>query len=377
MAMSLACASPCFAQSPDEATLIEKDRTVVQALQRLPNVDLTKYAKAKESLLRHLRRDVGSDEFFRLVKRFELKELDPELMELITKFSTESRGVEAARVLLDFHDQQQLVDRLSRAEAGEAAAIVTAVGLTGHPLVHDLIAPLVDHADTPPQLRRAAISALGRTAAGKQHLIEAVIDDRFDEQYHVTLANTLLNGKDVELQAKLLPHLKLPAQANAEPMPPLGELLTMTGNAARGAQVFREQGTCIKCHQVGEEGKQVGPALTEIGSKLSREAVFVSILDPSAAISFGYEGHSILLHDGETVTGLLVSQTDEEVTVRTPEALTRTIPRTEIEEIVRQDTSIMPQGLSQQVSPQQLVDVVDYLLTLKKPAETTPPSSSP
>ena len=57
------------------------------------------------------------------------------------------------------------------------------------------------------------------------------------------------------------------------------------------------------------EGKQIGPDLTEIGSKLSREAMFESILYPSAGISHSYETFTAELADGNVVTGLKVSET--------------------------------------------------------------------
>ena len=151
-----------------------------------------------------------------------------------------------------------------------------------------------------------------------------------------------------------------------QPLPPLSVLVIRQGDAERGADVFRKEGTCIKCHRVGGEGKQVGPDLSEIGSKLAPEAVYVSILDPSAAISFNFETYSVLLKDGRDVSGVLVSQTDESVTIKTAEAIERTFDRSEIDELAKQQISLMPSDLAQNMSTQQLVDLVAYLMSLKK-----------
>ena len=124
---------------------------------------------------------------------------------------------------------------------------------------------------------------------------------------------------------------------------------------------------CNKCHKVRGKGKEVGPDLSEIGSKLSREAMYVSILDPSAAVSHNFETYSILTLDGLAVTGLLISETDEAVTLRNSEGIDKTVDQEDIEIFKKQKTSLMPQDLQKLLTVDQLVDLVEYTLTLKKP----------
>ncbi|WP_044302731.1 PVC-type heme-binding CxxCH protein, partial [Rhodopirellula sallentina] len=68
--------------------------------------------------------------------------------------------------------------------------------------------------------------------------------------------------------------------------------------------------------------------------------------------------------------GLLVNQTDEEVTIKTAEGVDRTIPAEDIEEMVRRDVSLMPENLHQLMTVQELVDMVDYLVLLKKKTQS-------
>ena len=76
--------------------------------------------------------------------------------------------------------------------------------------------------------------------------------------------------------------------------------MKLTGNALHGAAVFRQENVaCIKCHQVNGEGTEVGPNLSEIGTKLGKDALYESILDPSAGISFGFEPWQLTLKNGE------------------------------------------------------------------------------
>ena len=162
--------------------------------------------------------------------------------------------------------------------------------------------------------------------------------------------------------ADLLP---LPKASSGQPLPPLAELLKKRGNASAGKAVFTGAGTCAKCHVVAGEGKAVGPDLTGIGAKLSRQAVYESILAPSAAISHNYETHALLTEDGRVITGLLVSQTDEQVVLKTAEGVDVTTPTATIDELARQPISLMPADIAATLKPQQLVDLVTWLETLR------------
>src|SRR4051794_19134093 len=69
-------------------------------------------------------------------------------------------------------------------------------------------------------------------------------------------------------------------------LPPPSELARLTGAATRGAAVFRNTpgANCTACHQIGEEGRMVGPPLSTVGQKLSKEQLYSAILYPNEAI---------------------------------------------------------------------------------------------
>jgi len=110
----------------------------------------------------------------------------------------------------------------------------------------------------------------------------------------------------------------------------------------------------------------VGPDLSEIGSKLSQEAMYVSILDPNAGVSFNYETWLVRTLDGTTLSGILVSQTDDAIELKTAEAIVHKLNRDDLEALKKQATSLMPAELQKQLKAQDLVDIVEYLTTLKK-----------
>ena len=130
--------------------------------------------------------------------------------------------------------------------------------------------------------------------------------------------------------------------------------------------VFAKQGTCANCHVVNGQGKEVGPNLSEIGKKLSREAVFESILYPSASILHNYETYIVETKSGNTANGLLISRTPAEISVKDAESIVRTFKTVEVESVTRSPISLMPADLHQAMSTQELADVVEYLLTLRE-----------
>jgi putative heme-binding domain-containing protein len=158
-----------------------------------------------------------------------------------------------------------------------------------------------------------------------------------------------------------------PIKSSQNPLPPIDVLVKRNGNANEGKKLYAGVATCSQCHQVGTEGKNVGPALTEIGSKLSKDAMYAAILAPSAGISHNYESFAARTDDDEVVIGLMVSDTPQSVTIKDAKGIEKTIKRENLAEIKKQEKSLMPENLQETMSEQGLVDLVEYLMSLKKP----------
>jgi putative heme-binding domain-containing protein len=161
------------------------------------------------------------------------------------------------------------------------------------------------------------------------------------------------------------PTVPPPQAKGGKKLPPVSELLARTGNPVNGKVLFAGAGTCAKCHIVNGEGKAVGPNLSGIGAKLSREALYESILAPSAAISHSYETFTALLKDGRSFTGLLISQSPEKIVIRGADSIDVILPAGEVEELVKQPVSLMPADLVTALSADELVDLVAWLETLR------------
>jgi putative heme-binding domain-containing protein len=138
----------------------------------------------------------------------------------------------------------------------------------------------------------------------------------------------------------------------------------MRGVAEKGQVIYMR--SCFTCHKVGDKGIDFGPALTEIGDKLAREAMYTAIIDPSEAISFGYEGVAIETANAQKMIGYVASDGDHEVGMKVPGGALITMKRTDIKSREPLPVSLMPSSLVATMSRDDLVNLVEYLTTLKK-----------
>jgi putative heme-binding domain-containing protein len=343
-----------------------KDALIVRTLLRLPGVDLSAKPDAKAALLRHLETLRGGEQYLEIVEKFKLRETKDELLRLAIDESESTLGVKAAGLLIKLDERELLAKALRDPDGAKAARIVTALGLLADAKTNDLLSPLIVNTELPLVLRSAAVTALGRNAPGQMWLLEVVEQGKLPMDLKFAAANSLLSAPDEAIRAAAGKHLALPAGAGGEPLPPIADLVERRGDAVRGKELFATTGSCAKCHKVRGEGKDVGPDLSEIGAKLPKEALYVSILDPNAGVSFNYETWLVRMLDGTIFSGVLVSQTDDALELKTAEAIVYKLARKDIETLKKQPTSLMPADLQKQLRAQDLVDVVEYLTTLKK-----------
>lgn len=139
-------------------------------------------------------------------------------------------------------------------------------------------------------------------------------------------------------------------------------LLAMSGNVAAGAALFAEErNQCVKCHRVGKVGGQIGPPLDDVGRRLPRAEILQSMLQPSLKIDPRYTTWTVLTDEGKVVSGLLLEKNDQHVLLRTPQNKDEKIDRSAIEELIPQTTSLMPDRLLNDLTDQQIADLLAWL----------------
>jgi putative membrane-bound dehydrogenase-like protein len=136
------------------------------------------------------------------------------------------------------------------------------------------------------------------------------------------------------------------------------------GDVRRGQAVFNNpKVACVTCHQIGYLGGNVGPDLTRIGGIRTERDLLESIVFPSASFVRGYEPYMVTTRDGKVFTGVLRKDAPDEVVLVSGGwgIQEMRIPREEIDEMVPSRVSIMPAGLDQQLTMQELADLVAFL----------------
>lgn len=121
---------------------------------------------------------------------------------------------------------------------------------------------------------------------------------------------------------------------------------------------------CLQCHKIQGVGGEVGPDLSVIGKKASRENLLESILYPSRAINHQFKTWAVATKKGLLVQGLLVEDTPERIVLRDANGKDYAIPTKDINRKAELKQSIMPNNLLLFMEEQDLVDVVDYMTTL-------------
>jgi putative heme-binding domain-containing protein len=140
-----------------------------------------------------------------------------------------------------------------------------------------------------------------------------------------------------------------------------------SGDARRGAEVFRApQFACLSCHKVGGQGATVGPELTAVANCLSPDLIVESVLWPKRQVKEEYVAHAVVTADGKIYQGYKTSEDDRELVLR--DAATADpihIAKSDIEER-RVAGTLMPDGLAESMSRDQLRDLVRFLFELNR-----------
>ena len=140
----------------------------------------------------------------------------------------------------------------------------------------------------------------------------------------------------------------------------------MRGDAARGVWSSHQPGRqCKTCHKAGDVGQSVGPDLTKIGAKYDRAALLDQILEPSRTIDPQYVTHLLETKDGRILTGLIVEKGGREVALKDAQGKTIRCPATEVERLVPQSRSLMPELLLRDLTAQQVADLLEFMASLR------------
>jgi putative heme-binding domain-containing protein len=133
------------------------------------------------------------------------------------------------------------------------------------------------------------------------------------------------------------------------------------GDHVRGQMLFNSaKAACNACHAIGYKGGTIGPDLTSIGQIRSERDLLEAIVFPNASFARGYEPVVVTTTTGEAVTGVLKSEGDV-IVLGLVDGQERRFPRGDVADIQPGAVSLMPAGFAEQLSRQELADLLAFL----------------
>lgn len=228
--------------------------------------------------------------------------------------------------------------------------------------MNSIIRIATQESDSP--ARQTARQVIFRRASSTLQLLSLVDQGRVaPEMFSLAELRTVAIHQDPQLDELVAKHwgtirAGTPEEKLATMRRLMNDLRAASGDVHRGATLFRQH--CATCHRLHGEGGQVGPDLTS-ANRLDREYLLTSIVDPNAVIRAEYANYAAVMDDGQILQGLLKEQNPEQVVIFDAKAQSHRLPRARVESLTLQSVSLMPEGLLEQLVPQDVRDLFAYL----------------
>ncbi len=322
-------------------------------------------AIAQKALIDVLQSVNGTDEYIDLVTRYEVNTQNPNLLQLAVNKPYDNIGKNAVGLLLQLHGDALVWKMLNGTDTAQQAALLNALAGVGSKESVDILQNLALSKKYPMALRKEAAHKIGNSWSGEDRVLEILKGKKVPTDLVpdvVASVEGAWRGSVRSEAASYLPNHGM--SKNAKPAPSMKELAVLKPSADAGAKIFIS--TCSVCHQVNNTGNDFGPKLSEIGSKLPKEGLLDAIEHPSAGISYGYEGWTIKMKDGSALSGIVASKTETDIDLKMPGGNRKQIKTADVLAMTQMKESMMPEGLYQTLSPQDLANLLEYLEELKR-----------
>ena len=141
------------------------------------------------------------------------------------------------------------------------------------------------------------------------------------------------------------------------------DVLSLEGDQERGKLIFfSDAARCRSCHEFTDRDKSLGPTLAEVVKKYPRRSEFLQhVVQPSLKVEEAFAAHTAITTSGRVITGLLLEQNDTAVVLKTAEQRVIRLQRSDIEDMRRGTTSLMPERILSDLTAQEAADLLSYI----------------
>lgn len=204
--------------------------------------------------------------------------------------------------------------------------------------------------------RKWKVQEMAVDSLGGQLLMGMAAEKKLPEVLLPFVAERIFQNPDATVRMQAGNYIKRPG---TDKTLAIRDVLKLAANATSGKAVFASR--CATCHKVGNQGKAIGPDLTAIGKKFDHDELLDAIINPSAAIVFGYESWLVNTKDGESVYGFLISENKRTIVIKDIAGRKHVIDVKKITSRQKQEKSLMPDPAANGMTEQNLADVVSFL----------------
>jgi putative heme-binding domain-containing protein len=301
-------------------------------------------------------------EYLELVEKYELAEENPKLLSMIL---AGKQARKAGQVLYKLAGGAELLAKTARnGNEKIQRAVIESIRWQGKQESLALLFDIMTNSAYPLAVQREAARSIGNSSAGEDYALAILKNKKVPAPFIPGVVESVSRTWRKAIRMEANSYLGATAQGSKTKHPPLNELVTLKGNAKEGIKSFINQ--CSMCHQIDQNGIDFGPKLSEIGSKLSKDGLYLSILHPNAGIGFGYETYEIKTKSGDTYQGIVMSKTETDVILKLPGGTVQNFKTSGLSSVKQLPESLMPEGLADQMSTVELSNLIEYLTTLKK-----------
>ncbi len=202
---------------------------------------------------------------------------------------------------------------------------------------------------------------MAKDPIGGQMLISLVARKLLPQDLVPAIEGLIFDNPDQAVRVQASQYFK---RAGAEKTYSIAAITNLSPDVVAGKTIF--QRSCASCHKVGKTGSEIGPEMTQIKQKFDKLGLLDAIINPNAAIVFGYEPYMVNTKSGEVIYGFLVADGDKTITIKDIGGKKHTIATQEITSKQKQEKGLMPDPSTLGLSEQNLADLSAYLLSLEK-----------
>ena len=321
-------------------------------------------ALAKKKLKEVVASVNGTPEYIELVRQYRIKTENKALLQLAIEKAEESMGRNAAGLLLQLGGSNLVKNTIQGNDSVKTANILTSLGGVGTKESIDILQNVALTKSYRLPVRSKAAEMMGRSMGGEDRVLALLKNKTINGELILPAVTGLKRAWRKAIYTEATAYLPKGATIAEVKTATIAELNALKGVALNGRTIFVSR--CAPCHQVKKEGVEFGPDLSEIGTKLPREALLDAMVRPSAGISFGFETWQLTMKDGSIFTGIISSKTESDIDLKLPGGTLQKVKASDVKTMDKLPQSLMPEGLHQGISTQQLADLIEYMASLKK-----------